>query len=189
MKTFRIYYHYAFLLIFAIQLGCREHYSIETIESGKPHRSQKLDAIGFDGDTWRTTGEEFSGSFGISRIPFDFKTEVYLPISGKDKILVEYTPIEGAGINKNRLIVVGRKHGSGHVKDGLSHQWNDDGSQSIIPYKEGIIHGRQTSYFSNGQKKIERDYKDGLEHGVSRMWSADGEIIYDGRTANGMDVN
>jgi antitoxin component YwqK of YwqJK toxin-antitoxin module len=45
------------------------------------------------------------------------------------------------------------------------------------PYKDGLLHGKETSYHSNGRKFVETIYYEGKKHGVYFMWDKFGEIL------------
>ena len=52
----------------------------------------------------------------------------------------------------------------------------------------GIQQGTWTSYYKNGQKNLEENYKDGILNGISTKWSRTGQKLEEKTLENGMPV-
>ena len=63
-------------------------------------------------------------------------------------------------------------------KDGLSTSWYENGQKmSEGNYKNGELNGRFTEWYKNGQKKYEGNLKDGKLEGLWTEWWENGEIV------------
>ena len=51
--------------------------------------------------------------------------------------------------------------------------------QADSHYKEGILHGKQTSWYENGQQRGDGNHKDGNLHGTFTLWDEKGQLIFE----------
>jgi len=62
--------------------------------------------------------------------------------------------------------------------DGLSVSYYPDGKKmGEAQYRGGVLHGRASSYYPNGKKKSEAFYKDGVLDGKSMRWDENGKVV------------
>lgn len=63
----------------------------------------------------------------------------------------------------------------------------DNGNLKVkIPLEKGIKSGVANTYYRNGVKKTEREYKDGKVDGLSKFWSEEGVLIGEETVINGL---
>lgn len=62
---------------------------------------------------------------------------------------------------------------------GTLQKVEDDGSYSIIPFKDGNADGRETSYYANGMLESESIYRDG-DYISGKSWHSNGQLLTDG---------
>lgn len=66
-----------------------------------------------------------------------------------------------------------------YYKDGITHRKD-------TPMKDGKIDGTVITYFSNGRKESEKDYRNSLEHGTERRYDmSTGKTLIEGQWING----
>jgi antitoxin component YwqK of YwqJK toxin-antitoxin module len=62
--------------------------------------------------------------------------------------------------------------------DGPSVSYYSDGKKmGEAEYRGGVLHGRATSFYPNGKKKSEACYKDGVLDGKSTRWDESGKVV------------
>ena len=59
----------------------------------------------------------------------------------------------------------------------------------LLQYKNGKMNGPLVSWWQNGQKSEERNYKDDLEHGVRTEWDEEGNITEQTNWVNGHNTD
>ncbi len=61
--------------------------------------------------------------------------------------------------------------GSGKLDGEYKEYWRLNGKIYFIGhFKDGKMHGKYASWWMDGEKNIERNYKNGKEHGIERKW-------------------
>ena len=73
------------------------------------------------------------------------------------------------------------KFDAASIMNGKWTFWNEDGSINIVcrfspnNYKEGILNGKFTKWYGNGQKKEEGIYHNGMKNGIWTYWYSNGQ--------------
>ncbi|MCB0570873.1 MAG: hypothetical protein KDC66_13955 [Phaeodactylibacter sp.] len=79
-----------------------------------------------------------------------------------------------------------------YIEDGYVSRmvsWKDSGSlERDFHYRKGVLHGKVTGYFDNGQKYYEDNYENGLRQGIQHGWFSDGTIRLKSEFINGFEI-
>lgn len=55
-------------------------------------------------------------------------------------------------------------------------------------YKDGKAHGKNILWFKNGQKKFDVDFKNGVKHGLERHWHENGKLASEAEYLDGKKI-
>ena len=72
--------------------------------------------------------------------------------------------------------------------DGLHLYWYDDGVTLFDSsnWNQGLLNGKQTLYFENGQKEIEQNFTNNIKNGLYTEWYETGTKKQEGTFVNGL---
>ena len=59
------------------------------------------------------------------------------------------------------------------------------GKKYIKHYKNDVLHGMVTEWYSSGKKKSTSHYKNGIKNGFEKEWNEDGQITFQGNFVEG----
>ena len=172
-----------FLLILLLLTGCSEAPKQEM-----PVANNDKDSILFDGEKWSLIGpNQNTGDIG----PLGMLSRTYSNGDASVRLLEMYlddpkTSDEGA---YSRILGVQILKDGEWISHGLSKVWYVIGGRGEEEYYEGVPHGLQRTWYANGQKNIERMWKNGQMHGPDRAWWPDGKPQYEIENQFGKEVS
>ena len=85
-------------------------------------------------------------------------------------LILKYESNYGSYVREEYLVLNGAKHGSHKIWDKLGRLESDRN------YKNGVLHGLNISYFSSGQPKEEGIAKDGKRDGLFKTYEKNGQL-------------
>ena len=69
---------------------------------------------------------------------------------------------------------------SGGFTNGKQTRWYSNGQKSHECYKKmGVYHGTETEWHPNGQKRREQHFKDDYPYGIWTEWDENGEVVFE----------
>lgn len=86
---------------------------------------------------------------------------------------------------KGRVISQGEMENQKRIGKWIYFHPNSTQIMSEENYSDGELHGRTTTYFSNGNKTEEIDYVHGIQHGIHNYYSENGVLIKKLKYENG----
>lgn len=77
----------------------------------------------------------------------------------------------------------------GQTEEGKPNGWGKayfpNGQMYDGEWKDGIMHGKATEFYTDGTLKFEGEYKDGYRHGFGKSYNREGKLAYEGEWKKG----
>ena len=78
---------------------------------------------------------------------------------------------------ENKQLKIAGEFDDAGKRQGHWQYWHEDGKiWSECDYNHGVIHGNNTVYYENGNKRFSGEYEEGKKIGIWLFWNEDGTI-------------